>query len=470
LVLLVFLLALILLPGAASAATYAVTRTDDPPPDGCLPTDCSLREALEASNASTEVDDVVTVPAGIAPYLVEFESKPLLITNRVEVAGAGADRVVIEGTYDGFVLVNEAAGTVLSGVTISHGAGGIESTAALTLQRVSVERNHGLGGIWSEGSLTIDSSFIGFNSSTREGGGVAGRNRVEVVDSTIAWNTSSSVGGISSFAPFGSTSLVIASSAVVFNRSTSNRGGVDATFFSFRDSIFAGNTNPNGVLNCEPDIKVRSLGGNVEDAHTCPTVYPPTANSPPDLRDVDPGLGTLGTHGGTTSVYDLIPGSPAIDAATQCPSLDQRGIARPQGAACDSGPYEFVPTPTRHVPGADKELFMRVGKKLRLGKNAIWVRLTCPKSEASPPCHGKAVVEDPPFVFHGSRPLQARPLYGRFAIGAGRTKAVALRRPRGTRRRLPNERGTWRVALRVDAMDAAGNSWSVVRRRALLVR
>ena len=57
---------------------------------------------------------------------------------------------------------------------------------------------------------------------------------------------------------------------------------------------------------------------------------------------IDAKLGTLGNYGGHTETLPLLPGSPAIDAGA-CPAgvaTDQRGIARPQGAACDSGAFE----------------------------------------------------------------------------------------------------------------------------------
>jgi len=38
----------------------------------------------------------------------------------------------------------------------------------------------------------------------------------------------------------------------------------------------------------------------------------------------------------------LFPGSPAIDTAVNCPATDQRGVSRPQGAACDAGAYELI--------------------------------------------------------------------------------------------------------------------------------
>jgi CSLREA domain-containing protein len=50
-------------PIAEGATTYAVTRTDDPPPDGCLPQDCSLREAIIAANADSD-PGVVSLQAG----------------------------------------------------------------------------------------------------------------------------------------------------------------------------------------------------------------------------------------------------------------------------------------------------------------------------------------------------------------------------------------------------------------------
>jgi len=52
---------------------------------------------------------------------------------------------------------------------------------------------------------------------------------------------------------------------------------------------------------------------------------------------------------GTTRTFALLPGSPAIDILTPCPTdpitnatlaTDQRGVSRPQGSACDSGSFE----------------------------------------------------------------------------------------------------------------------------------
>jgi hypothetical protein len=59
----------------------------------------------------------------------------------------------------------------------------------------------------------------------------------------------------------------------------------------------------------------------------------------------DPGLGPLGNNGGPTQTHAPLAGSsPAIDAVTgTCPppADDQRGVARPQGPACDIGAVEL---------------------------------------------------------------------------------------------------------------------------------
>jgi hypothetical protein len=63
----------------------------------------------------------------------------------------------------------------------------------------------------------------------------------------------------------------------------------------------------------------------------------------PDNGDVNARLAPLRDNGGPTKTHELLSGSPAIDAASNdagCPPTDQRGLARPTGAACDIGAYE----------------------------------------------------------------------------------------------------------------------------------
>ena len=75
----------------------------------------------------------------------------------------------------------------------------------------------------------------------------------------------------------------------------------------------------------------------------------------------DPLLGPLADNGGPTPTFALLLGSPAINAvdAATCAdpatvnNLDQRGVTRPQGIACDIGAFELEITnlPPTAVPG-----------------------------------------------------------------------------------------------------------------------
>jgi hypothetical protein len=67
---------------------------------------------------------------------------------------------------------------------------------------------------------------------------------------------------------------------------------------------------------------------------------------PGSHNNANPLLGPLGNNGGPTLTMVLLPGSPAIDAAsaTTTTPTDQRGLPRPYGSASDIGAFEFYPS------------------------------------------------------------------------------------------------------------------------------
>jgi hypothetical protein len=83
-----------------------------------------------------------------------------------------------------------------------------------------------------------------------------------------------------------------------------------------------------------------------------------TFNATGDKTGVDPLLGPLADNGGSLETRALASGSPAVDAGDPgtpgsafpaCAATDERGVTRPQFAACDMGAFEFqgtLPTPT----------------------------------------------------------------------------------------------------------------------------
>lgn len=94
--------ALALLPWTAQAATYYVTRGDDPMPNGCQVDDCSLREAVIATNA-TDISDLILLPdTAYNLSLVgagDAASGDLDIVGSVTVRGSGASPAGIRAQH-----------------------------------------------------------------------------------------------------------------------------------------------------------------------------------------------------------------------------------------------------------------------------------------------------------------------------------------------------------------------------------
>jgi len=116
-----------------------------------------------------------------------------------------------------------------------------------------------------------------------------------------------------------------------------NRGTV-----SLKNTIIAGNSDSSGARDCyQSDGAFDSQGYNlVENTGNC------SFGAAGDVVGQNPRLDPLGDNGGDTQTHALQPDSPAIDAAS-CTDVaghpvttDQRGVGRPQGAACDIGAYE----------------------------------------------------------------------------------------------------------------------------------
>ena len=156
-------LLLLVVGQCALGATIVVTRNDDPAPNGCLPGDCSLREAVAAANANVD-PDLIQVPA--ANY--GLPRGKLTLTGNVQIFGDtdATTKVEGDGTFPVFDIVG-AADVKLARVTIqAHGAHAIdgEPDANTILEFVTVPENDSQivvgGAANSNGSLSVRSSEI----------------------------------------------------------------------------------------------------------------------------------------------------------------------------------------------------------------------------------------------------------------------------------------------------------------------
>jgi len=114
-------------------------------------------------------------------------------------------------------------------------------------------------------------------------------------------------------------------------------GGVIEPSSSLTNTILDGNMVGETESNCGP-LTITSKNDLSGDA-SC--VFTDAASK----KSTHPLLGALADNAGETDTMALAAGSPAIDAGTAegCPATDQRGVARPVGAACDIGAYEYQP-------------------------------------------------------------------------------------------------------------------------------
>ena len=152
--------ALLATASAASAVTYRPTRTDDPAPNGCKKKNCSLREAVIASNASGTPATILLRPG-----------KRYVLTRK----GAG-ENAALTGDLDitsGPLVVKTEGGGKTDPATID--ANGIDRIfdGSLTLNGVTLRDGHarvvagdtGVGGAIRGGILDIRNSRLVNNTA-----------------------------------------------------------------------------------------------------------------------------------------------------------------------------------------------------------------------------------------------------------------------------------------------------------------
>lgn len=193
------------------------------------------------------------------------------------------------------------------------------------------------GGVRNTGHITMSSTTVAHNTAGVPGGGICNTGAMELDNSTISNNLAEEASGIDNEGVMSITQSTIADNHGIFSTGgLLNNGDVMVSH-----SIIAGNTGSDG----DPNDRVPSdcSGGYTSLGHNLVATGAGCPNGGPGDLTVDPSdvfaivLTPLQHNGGSTATHALFPQSPAIDLGQPGPCLtatDQRGIARPQGAAC----------------------------------------------------------------------------------------------------------------------------------------
>jgi hypothetical protein len=245
--------------------------------------------------------------------------------------------------WSGGGITNFLGVVTLNDVTIRENSGGgvynrDGSSATFTNVTISGNSSSSGGGITNGGDVTLTNVTISGNSAQSIGGGIYNGGDVTLTNVTISDNSAQNTGGgISNDG--GDMTLT---NVTIISNSTDPEGAavldqaLDGTVI-LQNTILAGDPTGDDCIN--NDGIITSIGFNLASSDNSCNIYLFRAT---DLRNIDPLLGPLADNGGFTLTHLPQPGSPAIDAGeclAEVPS-DQRGVARPQGAACDIGAVE----------------------------------------------------------------------------------------------------------------------------------
>ena len=278
------------LTSANSAETSAnvappliVTKTADTDDNDCSASDCSLREAIAAANATSASESIeFNIPSNDAGCIngvctITLGGNELSIANNgsLIINGTSANRLVVSGNNQSRVIfIQNGANATINELTIKDGivnancGGGIyvDASASFMLNSSFVTNNTatsggscsgGGGGIYnaSNSGMTVVNSTISDNSAGTVGGGIRHNGSVvTLINSTVSNNSAGSAGG--GIRNFGST-VNLTNTTFTGNSAPSGAGVlVNGGTYNVTNSIIANSTGPDctstGTLNINP--------------------------------------------------------------------------------------------------------------------------------------------------------------------------------------------------------------------------
>ncbi|MDD5370117.1 MAG: Ig-like domain repeat protein [Anaerolineaceae bacterium] len=270
------------------------------------------------------------------------------------------------GAQSGGGFYNDGGNPILTDITFINNSasngGGMSTFGNAVLTHVTFKDNSSAqgGGLYTGGNAVLnDITFTG-NIAFLKGGGITNYGILSITNGIFEGNSVTNGYGGAIYNSNASSPLTISGVTFWGNQAMSG-GGLYNEFSQFvtlnnvtltqnsADSmgggIYSTSFPPvirNGILwNNTPDQISGGVSVSYSDIQSVPgELYPGLGNI-----NADPLFGPVGTYGGDTQVFPLLPGSPAIDAGENatCAPTDQRGVTRLQpqsNGICDMGAYE----------------------------------------------------------------------------------------------------------------------------------
>ncbi len=341
--------------------TFTVTTTSEHDDGACTNDDCTLLEALNASNAATGNTTINFAPRVTGTITTALTPGGLHISNSVDINGPGARSLAISAVNAGSVFDIAASNVAISGLSIVdanvgldgggiyHSSGVLVLTSCAILNNAATPALNGGGGIFnaSAATLSLVRCTLYGNFTDKFGGGVYNDGFFTATNCTFEANSALVGGAIVSRSNSGAATMTLRNCTITNCSATSTGstsgdggGGVWAEGAAVQNhtgnTIFAGNTSSSGV---NPDLR----GQYTSDGHNFIGNLSFATGFGLSTHDKfgNPLLGAFGNNGGPTDTVSLQSGSTARDNGDDnlAPSTDQRGYLR--SGVSDIGAFEF---------------------------------------------------------------------------------------------------------------------------------
>ena len=291
---------------------------------------CNYQSTVTLTDAMVTLNMAQGVGGGLTGMEDEMWLSRCMISGNKALGGDGG------GIYDALGTVQVKDSTLYANRAQQSGGGLHVHGGTVYLTRSTLFDN--LAEEWPSGPLTVNN-----------GGGISLRiATAHVVNSTLSGNRAEESGG-GAYSEESVLSLshttVAGNSADANNDGHGDGGGVFGAgggTLAIVNTILGGNADGGGEAPECGGITLSGSGENIIQDRTGCSIAGGTNWA------LDPRLDPLGLNGGPTETHALLADSPALDVVTngcttylgEILATDQRGVARPNGTACDIGSYE----------------------------------------------------------------------------------------------------------------------------------